>query len=95
MKEWYLMDNHKPNATSGYEGDTISEFAQSNFNDILETDFSDRVILYNHDLSESRTINCIIQGNSADTQLKSMERIGLFPIGLVKAGMYVFFGGVY
>ena len=37
MKEWYLMDNHKPNAVSGYEGDILSDFAKSNFNDVLET----------------------------------------------------------
>ena len=91
MKEWYLMDNHKPNVVSGYEGDAVSDFAQSNFNDVLETTFSDNVILYNYDLSESTEIRCVIQGNSADTRLNSIKRTGLFPIGVVKAGMYVYF----
>lgn len=95
MKEWYLMDCHKPNITSGYESDAISEFAESNFGDVLETDFSDTVLLYNSDLTECQEIQCVIQGNSADTQLKSMERIGLFSIGTVKAGMYVFFDNMY
>lgn len=95
MKEWYLTDNYKPTVTSGYESDAISEFAESNFNDVTETDFADKVLLYNSDLSENKEIRCIIQGNSADTQLKSMERIGLFPIGTVKAGMYIFFDGCY
>ena len=40
-------------------------------------------------------MRCVIQGNSADTYLKSMERIMLFPIGTVKAGMYVFFDNNY
>ena len=95
MKEWYLMDNHKPNVVSGYESDTIFDFAQSNFIDVLETTFSDTVLLCNSDLSDCREINCIIQGNSAETQLKSMDRIGLFPIGTVKAGMYIFFDNCY
>ena len=95
MKEWYLTDNYKPTVTSGYESDAISEFAESNFADVTETDFADRVLLCNSDLSDCKEIRCIIQGNSADTQLKSMERIGLFPIGTVKAGMYIFFDGCY
>lgn len=95
MKEWYLMNNHKPNTVSGYEGDILTDFAQSNFTDVLETAFSDAVLLYNHDLSECTEIRCIIQGNSADTYLKSMERVVLFPIGTVKAGMYIFFENRY
>lgn len=95
MKEWYLMNNHKPNTVSGYEGDILTDFAQSNFTDVLETAFSDAVLLYNHDLSECKEIQCVIQGNSADTQLKSMERVGLFSIGTVKAGMYIFFDNMY
>lgn len=95
MKEWYLMNNHKPNTVSGYEGDILTDFAQSNFTDVLETAFSDAVLLYNHDLSECKEIHCVIQGNSADTYLKSMERVALFPIGTVKAGMYIFFDGCY
>jgi hypothetical protein len=95
LKEWYLTDNYKPTVTSGYESDAISEFAESNFADVLETAFSDAVLLYNHDLSECTEIRCIIQGNSADTYLKSMERVALFPIGTVKAGMYIFFENRY
>ena len=95
MKEWYLIDNHKPNAVSGYEGDILSDFAQSNFNDVLETTFSDSVVLYNYDLSESKEIRCVIQGNSADTRLNSIKRAGLFPIGTVKAGMYVYFDNAF
>lgn len=95
MKEWYLTDNYKPTVTSGYESDAISEFAESNFSDVLETAFSDTVLLYNSDLTECQEVHCVIQGNSADTQLKSMERIGLFSIGTVKAGMYVFFDNMF
>ena len=94
MKEWYLTTS-KPNIVSGYESDAISEYSQSNFTDVLETLFSDTVLLCNNTLSESKQIQCVIQGNSADTVLKSMERIGLFPIGTVKAGMYIFFENRY
>ena len=95
MKEWYLMDGHKPNTVSGYEDDILSDFAQSNFNDVLETSFSDNVTLYNYDLSESKEIRCIIQGSSADTRVSSIKRTGLFPIGTVKAGMYVYFDNAF
>ena len=95
MKAWYLMDGYKPNVVSGYEGDILSDFAQSNFNDVLETTFSDSVILYNYDLSEAKEVRCIIQGNSTDTRLNSIKRTALFPIGTVKAGMYVFFDNAY
>lgn len=95
MKEWYLTANYKPTVTSGYESNAISEFAQNNFIDVLETTFADKVLLCNYNLSECKEVRCVIQGNSADTYLKSMERIMLFPIGTVKAGMYVFFDNNY
>ncbi len=95
MKEWYLMDNYKPNAVSGFEGDVLTDFAQSNYADLLTTAISDTVLLYDSSLSNCKEVKCLIQGNTADTQLKSMERTGLFPIGTVKAGMYVFFDGAF
>lgn len=95
MKEWYLIDNYKPNITSGYESDAMSEWTSDNFTDVLSTTFSDTVLLCNYDLSDCKPIKCVIQGNSPDTQLKSMERIGLFPIGTVKAGMYIYFEDCY
>ena len=94
MKEWYL-ENTPPNITSGYESDAISEYAESNFTDVLETTFSDTVLLYNSSLTESKEVKCVIQGNIADTQLKSMERTILFPIGTVQAGMYIYFENSY
>ena len=94
MKEWYL-EHTPPESTSGYESDAISEYGESDFTDILFTDFVKTVTLYNHDLSESKEVRCIVQGNTADTQLKSMERIFLFEIGTVKAGMYIFFENRY
>ena len=94
MKEWYLT-NPKPNITSGYENDALSEYAQDNFTDVLETTFSDTALLFNYSLSESKEIKCIIQGNIANTQLKSMERTILVPIGTLHSGDYVFFEDEY
>lgn len=90
MTEWYLT-TPQPNITSGYEDDAITEYAQSNFADVLDTLFSDSVILYNASLTKSREIQCVIQGNTADTQLKSMERNILAPIGTLHAGNYIYF----
>lgn len=88
-KEWYLLSSStKPNSIGGYENEGFQNYKDDAFSEALETDIAADIILYNHDLSESQEIRCIIQGNSADTMLKSMERIGLFSIGTVKAGMY-------
>ena len=94
MKEWYL-NCPSPNITSGYENDALSEYAQANFVDVLETSFSDTVLLFNYSLSESKEIKCIIQGNIANTQLKSMERTILVPIGTLHSGDYIFFEDEY
>lgn len=94
MKEWYL-NCPSPNITSGYENDALSEYAQDNFTDVLETIFSDTALLFNYSLSESKEIKCIIQGNIANTQLKSMERTILVPIGTLRSGDYIFFEDEY
>ena len=94
MKEWYL-NCPSPNITSGYENDALSEYAQDNFVDVLETSFSDTVLLFNYSLSESKEIKCIIQGNIANTQLNSMERTILVPIGTLHSGDYIFFEDEY
>lgn len=95
-KEWYLLSSStKPNSIGGYENEGFQDYKDDAFSEALETDIATNITLYNHDLSESQVIRCIIQGNSADTMLKSMERIGLFSIGTVKAGMYVFFENRY
>ena len=96
MKEWYLIGNNtKPNMIGGYENQAFLDYKDDAFAESLDTDIAKNVILHNYDLSESTEIRCIIQGNSADTQLKSMERIGLFVRGTVKAGMYIFYENRY
>lgn len=94
MKEWYLTTPH-PNITSGYENDAIKEYAQHNFQDVLETLFSDTVTLFNSSLTESKEIQCVIQGNTVDSQSKSMERSILAPIGTVHSGDYIYFEDEY
>lgn len=94
MKEWYLIG--RPSMTSGgYENEVLNDYREDAIVDFLDTQLAKTVFLYNCDLSESTEIRCIIQGNSADTQLKSMERIGLFIKGTVKAGMYIFYENRY
>jgi len=94
MKEWYLT-TPKPNITSGYEDEAIKEYAQNNFEDVLETMFSDTVTQYNSSLTKSKEIQCIIQGNTADSQSKSMERSILAPIGTIHSGDYIYFEDEY
>ena len=94
MKEWYL-EHTPPESTSEYENESMLDYGESNFTDILYTNVAKTVILYNSDLTYAKEIKCIVQGNTSDTQLKSMERIFLFKIGTVKAGMYIFFENRY
>lgn len=94
MKEWYL-EHTPPESTSEYENESMLDYGESNFTDILYTNVAKTVILYNSDLTYAKEIKCIVQGNTSDTQLKSMERIFLFKIGTVKVGMYIFFENRY
>ena len=94
MKEWYLID--RPSTTSGgYENEAFNDYRNDAIYDMLETDLANTVILYNYDLSESKEIRGIIEGNTADTQLKSMERSILVPIGTLHSGDYIFFEDEY
>ena len=79
MQEWYLLSqNTRPNVTGGFENDMFVENKDDAFAESLETDIAVSVILYNSDLSKGKNIRCIVQGNTADTQLKSLERTVLF-----------------
>ena len=96
MQEWYLIgDKTSPNMIGGYENDGFLDCKDDAFYETLQTDLADTVIVYNHDLSESREIRGIVEGNTADTQLKSMERSILVPIGTLHSGDYVFFEDEY
>lgn len=95
MQEWMLM-GIKPVYNSGFEQDEFTAYATDSFQEILDTSpVVDHVILYNHDMSESKNLDCIIQGNVSDTKLKSLERTIICPIGTLMAGMYVFFENSY
>lgn len=96
MKEWYLIGNKtKPNMLGGYENQAFMDYKNDAFAESLETDIADTVMLYNHDLSKFKQIRGIVQGNTADTYLKSMERCILVPIGTLHSGDYIFFENEY
>ena len=96
MQEWYLIgDKTSPNMIGGYENNGFLDCKDDAFYETLQTDLADTVIVYNYDLSESRKIRGIVEGNTADTQLKSMERSILVPIGTLHSGDYVFFEDEY
>lgn len=96
MKEWYLLTSQtRPNSIGGYENEAFEDFKDDAFLETIQTSIGKTVILYNHDLSQREEIRCIIQANTADTLLKSLERIILAPIGTLKAGMYIFYEDVY
>lgn len=96
MKEWYLIGNKtKPNMLGGYENQSFIDYKEDAFTESLETDIASTVLLFNHDLSQSKELRGIIQGNVADSSLKSMERCILVPIGTLHSGNYIFFEDEY
>lgn len=96
MKEWYLINsNTKPNMLGGFENQSFIDYKNDAFFESLSTDLASTVLLCSHDLSDKRKIRAIIQDNVANTQLKSMERNILVPIGTLHAGDYIFFEDEY
>lgn len=96
MKEWYLIgDSTKPNMIGGYENQGFIDCKDDAFAEALTTDIASTVTLFNYDLSESQEIRGIIEGNTADTSLKSMERSILVSIGTLHSGDYIFFEEEY
>ena len=92
MKDWYLLTpTTRPNEIGGYENDSFIDYREDAFYEALTTDIASTVTIYNYNLSVSKTVRCIIQNNTSDTLLKSLERIILAPIGTLKAGMYLYF----
>ena len=87
MTEWYLMKS--PTMTSGDESDLLSEYSQDAFTEIVNSSAGDDVEIYNSDLTLNKTVRGIIQNRTQDTQLKTMSRQFLAPIGSCKAGMYI------
>lgn len=96
MKEWYLLTSDTPpNSIGGFENQSYADFKQDAFSEALQTDIATTITLYNNDRTEQKEIRCIIQENTANSQLKSMERSVLATIGTLKAGMYIFYENVY
>ncbi len=96
MKEWYLIGNKtRPNMLGGYENQSFLDYKEDAFAESLETDIASTVLLCNSDLSIKEEIRCIMQGNVADSFLKSMERCILVPIGTLHSGNYIFFEDEY
>lgn len=96
MKDWYLIGNNtKPNMIGGFENQGFLNCKNDAFLETLETDIATTVLLCNHDLSESKEIRAIIQGNTASTYLTSMERSILVPINTLHSGDYIYFENEY
>lgn len=85
-KKWYLMNG--TDRYSGFENDDFESQAQEGFNEILSTFLRKELELYSSDLLQKQNIRCIVQKNVENTELSSMEREILVPIGSCKAGMY-------
>lgn len=87
-QEWYLMKSPY-SQLSGFEGEAISDFAQEGFLEALESDIAVDIELCNYDLSICTPMRAIIQNNTQDSKLQSLNRLLFLPIGSCKAGMYV------
>lgn len=89
-REWYLM-NTDYDTVSGFENESIDNFAEDAFKEILSTSVALNVEICNYDLTQRTPIRAIMVGNTQDTKLNSLQRKMLVPIGTCKAGQYVFY----
>ena len=94
MKEWYLIDRPSTNS-GGFENEVFNNYKSDAMYDILDTELAVDVQLCSPDLSERTDIRCVIQGNTGNTYLSSMQRSILAPIGTLKAGYYIYYEGDY
>lgn len=94
MKDWYLIGT--PSTTSGgFEDEALNSYKEDLMTDILNTELAVSVEECSPDLSERTEIKVIVQGNTADTYLRSMERTILAKIGTLKSGNYIYYEGEY
>ena len=87
-KEWYLMTSPY-DQVSGYEDDAFDGFGEESFLETLTTKIASDVEICNYDLSVCIPLRVIIQNKTPDTELQSLQRTMLAPIGTCTAGMYV------
>lgn len=87
-KDWYLLSTPY-GQLSGFESEALADFAADGFAELTASGVGYDVELYNYDLSICKHAKAIVQNNTAETRLNTMNRQMLFPIGTSKAGMYV------
>lgn len=87
MQEWYLL-KRPYDQLSGFEEEALEDFGVDGFLEALDS-VGIVVELCNYDLSICTEIRAVLQNNTADTDLKTLNRILLVPIGTCKAGMYI------
>lgn len=88
--EWYLMNKNR-DPTIEFESDDLKNSAGDTFKEVLNSVIGTDVEICNPDLSERIPQRVIIQGNVKDTKLNSMQRYMLSPVGICKAGQYVYY----
>lgn len=93
--EWYLMTDTNYDTVSGFESEDFDYFAKDAFSETLASSLGSDVEICNYDLSERIRTRVIIQGNTPDTRLKSMQRNVLAAIGTCKAGQYIYYKNRY
>lgn len=96
MQKWYLITNDtRPNLSGGFENEGYNDYVYDSFYELLATDLCPTVKICDSNLSNEREVKCLVIGNSADTQLKTLQRTAIFPKGVIKAGMYVIYENTY
>jgi len=94
MKSWYLMNNTPSLSSGGFESDYFNDYNADAIIEMVQSAGQD-VIRYNHDLSESNQIKCIIQGTTFTTVLNSMDRTIVGVKGTFNNGDYIYYDGGY
>ena len=89
-QEWYLMKSDH-DTVSGFETDDFENFAKDGFEEALNSALAENVEICNYDLSIRTPARVVMNGKVQDTKLNSISRQMLFPIGLCRAGQYVYY----
>jgi hypothetical protein len=89
-QDWYLLTSSPPVFNSGFEQDEFDNYAVDGFNELLiDSPLPYSVDLCNSDFTVVTPIKAIIQNTTSDSDVNSLERQILAPIGTLQTGKYI------
>jgi len=94
MKDWYLVGS-RPVYLSGDESDIFNEYATDGFSELIDSPVGSSVVLYSDDLSNYKSVRCIIKGKTKDGQDASLKLDILTELNAMNGFSYVQYDGYF